>query len=73
MSMVASKKTTTSKKPTKRDTTLKVQNIVATTSLEKPVSLTKLARTHVTLPKLFGAIWRKLTSTSVLRPVALLT
>ncbi|MFH1451710.1 MAG: TATA-box-binding protein [archaeon] len=35
-----------SNKPTKRNTTLKVQNIVATTSLEKDVSLTKLARTQ---------------------------
>jgi len=35
-----------SKKNTKRDTTLRVQNIVATTSLEKKISLTKLARTQ---------------------------
>jgi transcription initiation factor TFIID TATA-box-binding protein len=35
-----------SKKPVKRSTVLKVQNIVATTSLEKEVSLTKLARTQ---------------------------
>ena len=35
-----------SKKSSKKDTTLKVQNIVATTSLEKDVSLTKLARTQ---------------------------
>jgi len=35
-----------SKDVEKRDTTLKVQNIVATTSLEKDVSLTKLARTQ---------------------------
>ncbi|MBT3642904.1 TATA-box-binding protein [archaeon] len=35
-----------SKKPAKRSTALKVQNIVATTSLEKEVSLTKLARTQ---------------------------
>jgi transcription initiation factor TFIID TATA-box-binding protein len=35
-----------SKKPTKRNTRLKVQNIVATISLEKEVSLTKLARTN---------------------------
>jgi len=41
--MVASKKT---KKKEKIDTTLRVQNIVATTSLEKEVSLTKLARTQ---------------------------
>ena len=35
------------KKPTsKKDTTLTVQNIVATTSLEEEVSLTKLARTN---------------------------
>jgi transcription initiation factor TFIID TATA-box-binding protein len=36
----------TSKDNTKKDTTLRVQNIVATTSLEKEVSLTKLARTQ---------------------------
>jgi transcription initiation factor TFIID TATA-box-binding protein len=35
-----------SKKSEKKDTTLRVQNIVATTSLEKEVSLTKLARTQ---------------------------
>lgn len=35
-----------SKDNEKRDTTLRVQNIVATTSLEKEVSLTKLARTQ---------------------------
>lgn len=35
-----------SKKSAKKDTTLRVQNIVATTSLEKEVSLTKLARTQ---------------------------
>jgi len=35
-----------SKKASKKDTTLRVQNIVATTSLEKDVSLTKLARTQ---------------------------
>ena len=34
------------KDSSKRDTTLKVQNIVATTSLGKDVSLTKLARTQ---------------------------
>ena len=34
------------KSSSKRDTTLKVQNIVATTSLGKEVSLTKLARTQ---------------------------
>jgi len=34
------------KASSKKDTTLKVQNIVATTSLEKDVSLTKLARTQ---------------------------
>jgi len=34
------------KSSSKKDTTLKVQNIVATTSLEKDVSLTKLARTQ---------------------------
>jgi len=34
------------KKNSSKDTTLKVQNIVATTSLEKDVSLTKLARTQ---------------------------
>lgn len=34
------------KKVSKKDTALKVQNIVATTSLEKEVSLTKLARTQ---------------------------
>lgn len=34
------------KKDSKKDTTLRVQNIVATTSLEKDVSLTKLARTQ---------------------------
>src|SRR3989338_1434744 len=34
------------KKPAKKDTYLKVQNIVATTSLGKDVSLTKLARTQ---------------------------
>ncbi|MGK0209371.1 MAG: transcription initiation factor TFIID TATA-box-binding protein [Patescibacteria group bacterium] len=34
------------KKTEKKDTTLRVQNIVATTSLEKEVSLTKLARTQ---------------------------
>jgi transcription initiation factor TFIID TATA-box-binding protein len=34
------------KKAVKKDTTLRVQNIVATTSLEKDVSLTKLARTQ---------------------------
>ncbi len=34
------------KKVTKKNTALKVQNIVATTSLEKDVSLTKLARTQ---------------------------
>jgi len=34
------------KKAVKKDTTLRVQNIVATTSLEKEVSLTKLARTQ---------------------------
>ena len=38
-------KKSSSKKETK-DTTLKVQNIVATTSLGKDVSLTKLARTQ---------------------------
>jgi len=41
--MVISKKT---KKKEKIDTTLRVQNIVATTSLEKEISLTKLARTQ---------------------------
>ncbi len=35
-----------SKKGGKKDLTLRVQNIVATTSLEKEVSLTKLARTQ---------------------------
>jgi transcription initiation factor TFIID TATA-box-binding protein len=35
-----------SNKSSKKDTTLRVQNIVATTSLEKEVSLTKLARTQ---------------------------
>ncbi|MCK4996800.1 TATA-box-binding protein [Candidatus Pacearchaeota archaeon] len=39
--MAAAKKSTT-----KKDTTLTVQNIVATTSLEEEVSLTKLARTN---------------------------
>jgi transcription initiation factor TFIID TATA-box-binding protein len=34
------------KKSTKRNTALKIQNIVATTALEKEVSLTKLARTQ---------------------------
>ncbi len=37
---------TVAKKSTKKDTTLIVQNIVATTSLEKDVSLTTLARTN---------------------------
>ena len=41
--MAASKST---KKETKKDTTLRVQNIVATTSLDKDVDLTKLARTQ---------------------------
>jgi transcription initiation factor TFIID TATA-box-binding protein len=40
--MVAASK----KKSTKRNTALKIQNIVATTALEKEVSLTKLARTQ---------------------------
>ena len=39
-------KKTSSKKETAKDTTLKVQNIVATTSLGEQVSLTKLARTQ---------------------------
>lgn len=43
--MAAAKKTS-SKKETAKDTTLKVQNIVATTSLGEQVSLTKLARTQ---------------------------
>ncbi len=34
------------KKSSSKDTSLKIQNIVATTSLEKDVSLTKLARTQ---------------------------
>jgi len=42
---MAAKKKTTSKKP-KKDSEYKIQNIVATTSLEKPVPLTKLARTQ---------------------------
>ena len=41
--MATSKST---KKGTKKDTTLRVQNIVATTSLDKDVDLTKLARTQ---------------------------
>ncbi|MBT4376664.1 TATA-box-binding protein [archaeon] len=42
--MVAAKKPT-AKKP-KKDSEYKIQNIVATTALEKPVPLTKLARTQ---------------------------
>jgi transcription initiation factor TFIID TATA-box-binding protein len=42
--MVVAKKD--AKKGAKKDTTLTVQNIVATTSLEEEVSLTKLARTN---------------------------
>ncbi len=34
------------KAPSKKDSEYKIQNIVATTSLEKPVPLTKLARTQ---------------------------
>ena len=49
ISKTSSKKSTKSKKtPTARKgtSTYKIQNIVATTSLEKPVPLTKLARTQ---------------------------
>lgn len=42
--MAAKKKSTSSK--SKKDSEYKIQNIVATTSLEKPVPLTKLARTQ---------------------------
>jgi transcription initiation factor TFIID TATA-box-binding protein len=44
--MVAKKKTIVKRKPTKKKGTYKIQNIVATTSLGKPVPLTKLARTQ---------------------------
>jgi len=46
--MVAKKKTSSPKKSrkSKKTSEYKVQNIVATTSLEKPVPLTKLARTQ---------------------------
>lgn len=44
--MAAAKKNISKKGATKKDTTLTVQNIVATTSLEEEVSLTKLARTN---------------------------
>ncbi len=40
------KKTTTKTTKSKKDSEYKIQNIVATTSLEKPVPLTKLARTQ---------------------------
>jgi transcription initiation factor TFIID TATA-box-binding protein len=42
--MTPAKKTTTKK--SKKDSEYKIQNIVATTALEKPVPLTKLARTQ---------------------------
>ena len=47
--MVVAKKVVSKKKEkvvSRKDTKLKVQNIVATTSLEKEISLTKLARTQ---------------------------
>ena len=46
--MAPAKKTTAKKAPakSKKNSTYKIQNIVATTSLEKPVPLTKLARTQ---------------------------
>lgn len=43
---MAAKKKTAKKPASKKKDSLKVQNIVATTSLEKEVSLTKLARTQ---------------------------
>jgi transcription initiation factor TFIID TATA-box-binding protein len=44
--MVVKKKPAAKRKPVKKKGTYKIQNIVATTSLEKPVPLTKLARTQ---------------------------
>ena len=43
---MAAKKKVAKKATSKKSTTLSVQNIVATTSLEKEVSLSKLARTQ---------------------------
>jgi len=71
--MVAKKRTKKAKKKstTPKKTSLKVQNIVATTSLGKPISLTKLAKTLVNTtynPDQFpGVILRtKISSASIL-------